>query len=603
MYNPEWSAGIITSSTELVHEIATNWDGAVSHLNAADEDFRDFLTSLNNNGVVAAGRVLSKLDSENINDVAILLMAVQWMLTGLPEQVYYKGLSLGRQALCNAANTETEEIAEWLAFLLSEDILIKYASIVFTDVDTTDDRRFYSVVSGYLQRWDAEARSVILLLDDDMRLRMQAEYRKRLPKMLAFAIELADSDAANIRQQVLERIKASFELWETECVRAIEQIASQRQQWQETCDNIREENERLRGLWEKECFDILERERLHRAKWEDACMQAKRQKEMHRARWLADCKRGEDEEKRNRGLWESERSRREQETAPLRQKGTRLQFGEQGWLVLATNEDKSLLISADIVENRAWHDKYIRADWGMSSIRDYLNGSFTEKLSETLLERIVPVDNYCDIADANFSDRFFLLSLDEARTLFNNPEGRIAKYGEEEWSWWLRTLGPGARNAAQVGAAGYINRGGSRINDNTGGVRPACWIDNRPEPMPEYEPLGIEPPEFVEIDFPVPPFTSLGLAMPDKPEEINVPAWHPEIPELSEYRSLESEIPAYIRASDAYLRLSENIDIKRREVERRLRSSEISVFTSGNQAQNLGSMVMLDGGDKSEEPV
>jgi len=79
------------------------------------------------------------------------------------------------------------------------------------------------------------------------------------------------------------------------------------------------------------------------------------------------------------------------------------------------------------------------------------------------------------------TDKVFLLSIEEAETsLFGFTDLLAAKdllTGEAVW-WYLRSPGESVSYAAGVSATGLIDyHGVAGVEDPSGGVRPAMWLD------------------------------------------------------------------------------------------------------------------------------
>jgi hypothetical protein len=75
-------------------------------------------------------------------------------------------------------------------------------------------------------------------------------------------------------------------------------------------------------------------------------------------------------------------------------------------------------------------------------------------------------------------DHIFLLSIDEAQTYFADNEARIARdaAGTASW-WWLRSPGGGSGLAARVDGDGTLSVSGFSVGNDSGGVRPALWLN------------------------------------------------------------------------------------------------------------------------------
>ncbi|MDR2546300.1 MAG: DUF6273 domain-containing protein, partial [Lachnospiraceae bacterium] len=180
------------------------------------------------------------------------------------------------------------------------------------------------------------------------------------------------------------------------------------------------------------------------------------------------------------------------------------------WLVLAMEEEKALLISEKVLEERPYHKEGGDITWEKCSLRKYLNDDFYNRLgaakgavAET---RNINSNNpwYGTKGGSNTTDKVFLLSLDEVVKYFGDSgdlknkkrkkyngelasdgyylhdklnSARIAKdkKGEACW-WWLRSPGGRSSYAADVGGDGYVGVAGRHVSDAPG-VRPALWLN------------------------------------------------------------------------------------------------------------------------------
>lgn len=198
------------------------------------------------------------------------------------------------------------------------------------------------------------------------------------------------------------------------------------------------------------------------------------------------------------------------------QVGDKIYFGDYIWRVLSIQNDRALIITEYIIEQRPYHDAYVAITWADSSLRNYLNGEFYNRFSNEDKSRICPVINtnydnqwYGTEGGADTSDKIFLLSMEEAvcqyfgdssAKLFNprknqrywferkdeNNGKRIAKLAdntEQIWWWWLRTPGRVNVKAVYIHGDGNIGIQGNNILKGnladgkcTGGVRPALWL-------------------------------------------------------------------------------------------------------------------------------
>lgn len=191
-----------------------------------------------------------------------------------------------------------------------------------------------------------------------------------------------------------------------------------------------------------------------------------------------------------------------------------LSFGGYNWRVLDIQDNVALLITEDIIEQRAYHDAYKEITWADCSLRKYLNGEFYDKFSEADKSRIMPVLNknldnqwYGSKGGVDTKDSIFLLSVEEVCKYFGdsrsklynrgknqrywferkdeNNSKRIARFESETWGswWWLRSPGRVSVKAVYIHGDGNIGIQGNNIlkgniSDGkcTGGVRPALWL-------------------------------------------------------------------------------------------------------------------------------
>lgn len=153
------------------------------------------------------------------------------------------------------------------------------------------------------------------------------------------------------------------------------------------------------------------------------------------------------------------------------------------WRILKVNNGMAFVICNDIIDNMPYDNTVKQTTWKECSLRKWLNNEFViESFSSREREGIVttnisnkPNPDFRRPACGDTTDKVFLLSIFEARTLFPNDDGRSAGTG-----WWLRTTGCRPTHAACVDQNGRVNTQGLPINgsDSGGGfgVRPAMWI-------------------------------------------------------------------------------------------------------------------------------
>jgi hypothetical protein len=193
-----------------------------------------------------------------------------------------------------------------------------------------------------------------------------------------------------------------------------------------------------------------------------------------------------------------------------------MEFGGINWIVLDVKDDKALLLSEKIIEERAYHEEMERAylkimgvkiTWAECDLRKYLNGTYYDSFGNEKTRISEELNNnpdnpwYRTSGGKNTRDKIFLLNLEEIcgltgityfgdsganlKTqgnqilLFNdkNSDKKIAynAAGAASW-WWLRSPGAHSACAADVRADGSVDLGGIR-SPGSGGVRPALWLN------------------------------------------------------------------------------------------------------------------------------
>jgi len=187
--------------------------------------------------------------------------------------------------------------------------------------------------------------------------------------------------------------------------------------------------------------------------------------------------------------------------------GDTVQFGPYDWRVLNVQNGKALLLSEDIIEQRAYNSEYTEITWEACTLRAYLNGEFFEKFNEEDRTRIALTRNenpdntwgtvygerYNTPGGVPTDDYIFLLSVPEIlkyypglkldkdsdgdEWYYEADERLAAKFNINGSWWWLRSPGKHQNYAAIVDHDGHVNLGGDAVDDETDGVRPALWVE------------------------------------------------------------------------------------------------------------------------------
>ena len=188
--------------------------------------------------------------------------------------------------------------------------------------------------------------------------------------------------------------------------------------------------------------------------------------------------------------------------------GDYITFGTYTWRVLDIQEDRALIVSEHIIEQRVYHNINSTITWAECSLRDYLNSDFynSSVFSNEDRSKIVQITNvnednqwYGTPGGENTQDKIFLLSIAEVVQYFGdsgqlaNPDStpywwaiidqfninRIATFNGVATWWWLRSPGEYGNRASDVGSDGHINLDGEWASPDYYhiGVRPALWLN------------------------------------------------------------------------------------------------------------------------------
>ena len=185
--------------------------------------------------------------------------------------------------------------------------------------------------------------------------------------------------------------------------------------------------------------------------------------------------------------------------------GDRFEFGRwpQGrygevrpvvWRVLLREADHLLVIAEKGLDCKQYHDTYTDITWADCSLRRWLNADFYSRAFNGQERALILPARLADAAGPAADDRVFLLSLDEAETLFASDSSRQAvptdfavkngAYTSDSYKiggagccwWWLRSRGCSSGNAANVGSDGGVYDLGNYVSIEVGAVRPVLKI-------------------------------------------------------------------------------------------------------------------------------
>ena len=209
------------------------------------------------------------------------------------------------------------------------------------------------------------------------------------------------------------------------------------------------------------------------------------------------------------------------------EEGAIIPFGKHQWRVLKADGNSALIITENVIEQRAYHEEFIQITWEHCDLRKYLNKQFFDSFDPSdrarILEtRISDCDNpwYGTKWGNSTIDRIFLLSTSEVLQYFGDSgdvknskrwyytddtdelvlsDAEHWEYGEcvndqynnarkalyhkvynagwDERTWWLRSPGIHVRHTtAMIGKIGELFICGADVYMTDIGVRPAMWV-------------------------------------------------------------------------------------------------------------------------------
>ena len=167
------------------------------------------------------------------------------------------------------------------------------------------------------------------------------------------------------------------------------------------------------------------------------------------------------------------------------------------WLVLATEDDRALLISKYALDCQRYNNNYSSVTWETCTLRTWLNDTFINTAFTEEERAGIPAVTVKNSANSEYGteggkdtrDQIFLLSIEEVNQYFGTNEERVCiptKYAKAQGTlsnsegncwWWLRSPGYGSHYAANVYIGGSVLNRGNSVNSVEGAVRPALWIE------------------------------------------------------------------------------------------------------------------------------
>ncbi len=167
--------------------------------------------------------------------------------------------------------------------------------------------------------------------------------------------------------------------------------------------------------------------------------------------------------------------------------GDEIYFGTKNgriwWKILSVRDRMILIISKNNITmnniaSKPYHRPNEKITWAECTLRkwlnsDFINGYFTPAEQSRILPCQLNNDNnpkYKTPGGVPTTDKAFLLSINEANTLFANYQARA-----NGSFWWLRSPGRSPSHAARVSESGWVDTYGDDVISYYG-VRPAMWI-------------------------------------------------------------------------------------------------------------------------------
>ena len=164
------------------------------------------------------------------------------------------------------------------------------------------------------------------------------------------------------------------------------------------------------------------------------------------------------------------------------------------WLILSVDDGQALVTSLKMLEVKQYHKEQAEVTWEDSSLREWLNedfykNAFTEEEQDQILSVTIHTpDNpkFGTSGGNDTQDQIFLLSIDEAESLFSTGKSRAGEMTvwtknnsdkvKASESWWLRSSGEDPRYAAYVYKSGEAAPAGNQVSVYAK-VRPAFFLN------------------------------------------------------------------------------------------------------------------------------
>lgn len=180
--------------------------------------------------------------------------------------------------------------------------------------------------------------------------------------------------------------------------------------------------------------------------------------------------------------------------------GSTIEFGTFAgvsidWIVLAKENDRTLLLSKNVLDIMPYNSDRISMTWETCELRKYLNGEFYKNCFSDVEKgrvqsSIVKNNNnklYSTSGGNETNDKVFCLSIEEVDTYLKDNDyikavvtrrvdEKLGRLRIKCLGWWLRSPGCDNTFAALVTEDGSKSTAGIRLDSDQIGVRPALWL-------------------------------------------------------------------------------------------------------------------------------
>ncbi|MBQ7529933.1 hypothetical protein IJT10_08575 [bacterium] len=167
------------------------------------------------------------------------------------------------------------------------------------------------------------------------------------------------------------------------------------------------------------------------------------------------------------------------------------------WLILKRDSDSILVISEFGLDSKLYNDRKEEITWSDCTLRRWLNHDFINEAFDSQEQSLIETSYLTNNAGPSTKDRIFLLSVEEAKELFDSDDDRICYYTDYVVKngvvynhgaacWWLRSRGDNGNLSACC--YGPINEYGCNGDSYYCSVRPALRLAIYPEPAVTPDP-------------------------------------------------------------------------------------------------------------------